>query len=188
MIFAAPVLDEDVHLRELLANLLRLCARLVYLVDGEHHRDACRLCVVYGLDCLWHDRVIGCDDNNREVGQLGTTCTHGCEGLMSRGVEEGNPASVMEYHVVCTDVLCDTSGLTCDDIGLSDVVEEGCLTVVNVSHHCDDRRSCHEICLVFRILSVLVYLILDIRSHELDFVSELLCNKYKCLCVKSLVD
>ena len=144
--------------------------------------------MVNSLDCLRHDGVIGCDDDNRKVGELCTTCTHRCKGFMTRSIEECDTTPVRKHHVVCTDMLGNTSGLTGDDIRISDVVEEGCLTMVDVSHHCDDRRSCHEICLVLRLLSVLVYLILDIRGHELYFVSELLCNKHKCLCVKSLVD
>ena len=144
--------------------------------------------MVDGLDCLWHDRIIGGYNDDRQVGELCTTGTHGCKGLVTRSVEEGNPASVGEYHVVCTDVLCDTSGLACDHIGLPDIVEERCLTVVDVSHHGDDRRSCHEVRLVLRLVILLIDLILDVCSDEFHLVSELFCDKHKCLCVKSLVD
>ena len=49
---AAHVLDDDLVLQQLLADLLRLGVRLVDLVDGDDHRHAGRLGVVDRLDRL----------------------------------------------------------------------------------------------------------------------------------------
>ena len=71
-----------------------------------------------------HHAVVGGDDDDGDIGDLRTACTHGGEGFVSRGVEEGDAASVFEFDVVGTDVLCDAACLTGDDVGLADVVEQ----------------------------------------------------------------
>ena len=65
-----------------------------------------------------------------------------------RSIEEGDTTTVFKFHVVCTDVLGDTSCLACDDICLADIVKQRCLTVVNVSHYGDDRGARNEVVLV----------------------------------------
>ena len=72
-----------------LADLGRVGVFLVDLVDRDHDRHVGRLGVVERLDGLRHDAVIGRDDEHRDVGDLGTTSTHGGERLVTRGVDEG---------------------------------------------------------------------------------------------------
>ena len=96
--------------------------------------------MVDGFYCLRHYGVVGCDDYDCKVGHLSTSCTHGCEGLVSRSVKEGDSLPVRKLHVVRSDVLGDTARLTGDHIGLADIVKEGSLTVVNVSHDRNHRR------------------------------------------------
>ena len=141
LVFSAPVLYEDVHVGELLTNPFRIGSRFVYLVDCKDHRDSCSLCMVDCLDGLRHDCVIGSDDDDCKVGHLCSAGTHRREGLVTRGVEEGDVSSVRELHVVCTDVLGDTTGLTGNHISLADVVQKGCLTMVDVTHDGNHRRS-----------------------------------------------
>ena len=50
----------------------------------------CGLGVVDGLDGLRHDAVVGGDDQNDDVGHLGTAGTHGREGLVAGRVDEGD--------------------------------------------------------------------------------------------------
>ena len=184
---SAPILDENIHLGELLANLLRLCSRFVYLVDGEYHWYSGGLGMVDCLDCLRHHGIVSRNDDDCKVCQLCSTGTHGGEGLVSRCIEEGNLPAVAEDHIVGSDVLCDTSGLSCDYIGLADVVEQGSLAMVNVSHHGDNRRPCHEIFLPVR-LAVLIDFIGELGSHEFDLVSEFLCYEHESLGIEPLVD
>ena len=141
LVFSAPVLNEDVHVCKLLTYPFRICSRLIYLVDGKDHRDACGLRMVDCLDGLRHDCVIGSDDDDCKVGHLCSAGTHRREGLVTRGVEEGDVSSVRELHVVCTDVLGDTTGLTGNHISLADVVQKGCLTMIDVTHDGNYRRS-----------------------------------------------
>ncbi len=143
--------------------------------------------MVDGLHCLRHYGVIGSDYDDRKVSHLRTAGTHGGKCLMSGSIEECDLLTVRENHVVCSDMLCDTSGLTCDYIRLTDVVEQGSLSVVDVTHHCDYRRSRCEILCIF-ILLFLLYGLSKLRSYKFNFVSEFFSYKHKRLGVKSLVD
>ena len=91
---AAVLLGHQVVLGELLADLVRVGALLVDLVDRDHDRHVGRLGVVERLDRLRHDAVVGRDHEDRDVGDLGTTGTHGGERLVTRGVDEGDRALV----------------------------------------------------------------------------------------------
>ena len=104
---------------------------------------------------------------------------------MSRCVEECYLASVLELDIVCTDVLCDATSLTGDDIGVAYVVEERCLTVVNVSHDGDDRSAALEVFLaVCHFLYSVRHFFRDILSGE----AKLFCHDVDCFGVEALVD
>ena len=137
------------------------------------------------LDGLRHDAVVGRHDDNRNVRNGRAAGTHGREGFVARGVEERDFLSV-EHHAVSADVLRDTAGLALDDVGLADVVQQRGFTVVDVTHHGNDRRTRHE---VFLLVLVLVGDgLLDFGRHEFDFVTELLGNHHQGLGVETLVD
>ena len=137
------------------------------------------------LLCGGHDSVVGSNDDDCDIGNLSTTGTHGGEGLVTRCVEECYAASVLKLHVVSTDVLGDASCLTGDDVGLAYVVEQRCLTVVNVSHDGHDRSARHEIVLVVSLFcDGLLHLCTDIFGLE----PKLLCHEVDGLGVEALVD
>ncbi len=124
---SAVLLGDETVLGELLSNLRRVGAVLVDLVDRDDDRHIGSLRVVESLNRLRHDAVVGRDHEDRDVGNLGTSSTHGGERLVTRGVNEGDgslDAFVLAPHLVCTDVLGDTTGLAGDDVGLPDGVEE----------------------------------------------------------------
>ena len=87
---AAHVLDDDLVLQQLLANLLRLGVRLIDLVDRDDHRHACRLGVIDRLDRLRPQAVVGRDHQDHDVGDVGAAGAHLGEGLVARSVEEGD--------------------------------------------------------------------------------------------------
>ena len=97
--------------------------------------------MVDGLHGLWHDGVVSRDDDDREVGELGTPGSHGGEGLVSRSVKESDPPAVRELDVVSSDVLGDSSSLSGDHVGFADIVEQGSLTMVDMTHDGDHRGS-----------------------------------------------
>ena len=104
---------------------------------------------------------------------------------MSRGVEEGYLAAVGKRNVIRSDVLRDASCLTGNHVGVAYVVEERCLTVVYVSHHCYDRSARHEIVLVVLLLG---YGFRNFRTYILCLETELVGNKVDGLGIESLVD
>ena len=111
---AAVLLGDQAVLGELAAHLGRVGAFLVDLVDRHHDRHVGRLGVVERLDRLRLHAVVGRDHQDRDVGDLGTTSTHGRERLVTRGVDEGDlalEAFVLRAHLVGTDVLGDAAGL-----------------------------------------------------------------------------
>ena len=59
-----------------------------------------------------HHGIVGSHNDDGDVGNLSTTGTHGGKCLVTRSVEEGDAASVFQFHVIGTNVLCDTACLT----------------------------------------------------------------------------
>ncbi len=140
--------------------------------------------MVDGLHGLRHDTVVGRDDDDRHVGDLGSAGSHGGERLVARGIEEGDLLSV-EIHRVGADVLGDTSRLAFDYVGLADVVQQRCLTVVDVTHHRHDGRTRQQILLA---VGLGLDSLLNIHRHELGLEAELLGHDHQSLGVESLVD
>ena len=87
---AAPVGRGESLLGELAANAVRVGALLVDLVHGHHHRHLGGLGVVDRLDGLRHHAVVGGHDDHGDVRDLRAAGAHGGEGLVARGVEEGD--------------------------------------------------------------------------------------------------
>ena len=81
---AAHLLDDDLVLEQLLADLLRLGVGLVDLVDRDDHRHAGRLGVVDRLDRLRLQAVVGRDHQDDDVGDVGAARAHLGEGLVAR--------------------------------------------------------------------------------------------------------
>ena len=185
LVFTAPRLHQIVHLRELLLDVVGVGVGLVDLVDGEDHRHACGLRMVDGLDRLRHDAVVGRHDDDRDVRYGGTAGTHGREGFVARRIEERDLLAV-ELDTVRTDVLRDTPGLAFDDVGFADVVQQRGLTVVDVSHDRDDRRTGHEVFLL--VFALVVDGLLDLDRDEFDLVAELLGDHDERFGVEALVD
>jgi len=67
--------------------------------------------VIDGFNGLRHHSVIGCDDENDDVSDLGAARTHAGESFVTGRVDEGDLAAiglrirVVHLHFVCTDVL-----------------------------------------------------------------------------------
>ncbi len=184
LVLAAPFFDEDVHVGKLLAYLVGMCSRLVYFVDGEYHRHTGRLRVADGFKRLGHYRIVRRHHDYDQVGDFGSAGTHGGERFVTGGVEERDVTSVGKGDIVGTDVLCDTSGFTGDDVRLSDVVQQGCLTVVHVTHNGNDGRSGGEV--LFRV-DLFFHILMLVGGGEFYLVSEFLGDQHEGFRIETLV-
>ena len=145
---AAPVLGHQIETGELLLDPVGLGAFLVDLVDRHHDRHLGGPGVADGLQGLGADAVVGRHHQHGHVGDLGAAGAHGGEGLVARGVEEGDlalPVRVGHFHLVGTDVLGDAAGLAGRHPGLADGIEQAGLAVVDVAHHRHHRRAADQV-------------------------------------------
>ena len=93
------------------------------------------------LDRLRHDAVVGRDDQDDDVGDLGAAGAHRGERGVARRIDEGDLAVLRLGHLVGADVLRDAAGFAGRDFGLADGVEQRRLAVVDVAHDGHDRRA-----------------------------------------------
>ena len=89
---------------------------------------------------LRHHRVVGGDDEHRDVGDLRAAGAHGGECFVARRVEERDLPAV-DVDLVRADVLRDAARLGVDDLRVADRVEQRRLAVIDVAHDRDDRRA-----------------------------------------------
>ena len=128
--------------------------------------------MVNRLDCLRHDSVVSCDDNDRDIRHFRSTCTHRREGRVTRSIQERDMLTILQLHVVCTDMLGDTSCLTGDHVGVTDVVQKRCLTVIDVTHDGDDRATRLHIFVMHHFIRINLFY--HMRRHILGRETELL--------------
>src|SRR5690606_36036728 len=114
------------------------------------------------------------DDENDDVGGLGTTGTHLGERGVTGGIEEGDHAAV-GLHVVGTDVLGDATRLTGSHLGTTDVVEQRGLAMVDVPHHGHDRSTGY--CLAFELQGLGQRVFQRVVADQLDLVAQLFGNQ-----------
>ena len=137
------------------------------------------------LDGLGHHPIIRRHYQDGDIRYLRPPGAHGCECLMARGVQKGDPLAP-ELNLVSADVLGDPARFGGDDVSLPDGVQQGCLSVVDVSHDGDYRRF-HFQCRFF----VLCFLQGRLQ-HCLDLLdlhsgAELLGDQGGCFGVNRLV-
>ena len=174
-------------LGEFLLYSVRISARLVDLVNGNDDRHSGCLGVADGLDGLRHYAVICSDYQYGDIRYLCASGTHRCESFVSRCIKKYDLLSV-DFDFGSTDVLCDTAGLACCNVGVADGVQKRSLTVVYVTHYGDDRRTRLEFT-----LGVLMHV--DARLFDLrfffrydDLKSEVFSKHLNSVLVERLVD
>ena len=186
LVRTTPILYEDIHVGELLLDLIWVSTWFIALVDSENHWHTSCLRVVDSLDSLWHDRIVGSHNDNRNIRHLRTAGTHGSKRLVTRSIEESDVLTILQLHVIRTNVLGDTTCLTSNHVGITDMVEERCLTVVYVTHDGYDWAAFGDILFVDNLIGI------DFLNHfgrnELSREAKLLGNEVDGFCIKALVD
>ena len=126
--------------------------------------------MIYRLDRLRHDSVVGRDYEYRDIGRLRAARTHRGERLVTRGVEESD-LSVVYLYAICADRLRDAAGLARGHVSVADSVEQRRFAVVDVSHYTDDRTARHEI------LGFVLRLVEQPLLYRDDDLARYLCSK-----------
>jgi hypothetical protein len=86
------------------------------------------------LQGLRHDPVVGGHHQHHHIRGLGAARAHGGERGVARGVEKGD-YPFRRADMVGADMLGDASGLAGGDPGAPDIVEQGSLAMVYMSHY-----------------------------------------------------
>ena len=161
---AAPLLRHQLILGQLLHDTVGVSGGLIHLIDGNNDGNLSGLSVVDGLDGLGHDAVVGSHHQNGNVGDHGTAGTHGCKGLVTRGIQEGNGVST-HLDLICTDMLGDAASLAGGYVGAADIVQQRGLAVVNVTH--DNNNGSAGLQILSLILADVDQLLLNGDDHFL---------------------
>ena len=148
---SAPVLRDQFIFCELLLYSLHIGARLVDLVDRNDDLHSGSLGMVDRLHCLRHHAVVRGDDKDRNICCVCTAHTHGSERLMSRCIQERDLLAV-DFNNVSSDVLGDSACLAVCHIGMTDRVQKRSLTMIDMAHDADYRRTLHHKALVLLVL------------------------------------
>ena len=135
---SAPVLDEHLLLRELPLDALRVGCGNIHLVDSHDNRHVCRLAVIDRLDCLWHDAIVRCHHEHRDIRHIRPARPQRRERLMARRVQKRD-GSAFHIHLVRADVLRYAARLPAGHIRFPYGVEDAGLAVIDVSQDGDDR-------------------------------------------------
>ena len=88
LVFTTPVFYQQVHSCKLFFYFFRICSFFINFINGEHHRQVCRLSMADGLTGLRHHRIICRDHDNSHIRRFGATRTHGRKRLVTRSIEE----------------------------------------------------------------------------------------------------
>ena len=92
------------------------------------------------LECLRHEAVIRCHDNDDDVRDIGAAGAHGGEGGVAGCVEEGDFLAIA-LDAVGADVLGDAARFACRNTGLANGIEKGGFAMVDMAHESNDRGA-----------------------------------------------
>jgi hypothetical protein len=106
---------------ELLLDAIRVGIWQIDLIDRHHNWHIGGPRMRNGLNGLRHHPIVGCHNQDDDIGCLCPAGTHGGEGFVARGIEEDNVAS-RGVHRIGADMLRDATGLALRDIGGTDSV------------------------------------------------------------------
>src|SRR5471032_2462261 len=135
---AAPLFRGHAVNRQFATDAIEIGARLVDFVHCNDQWNTGSLGMLDSFNGLRHYAVVRCNDQDHDVGRLGTTGTHCGKRSVTRGIEESDHTAI-SFNVVRTDVLGDTAGFASSYLGTTDVVEQRGFTVVNVAHYVHNR-------------------------------------------------
>src|SRR5690606_32509406 len=184
---AAPILWNDVLLRELVADAVGVRVLAVDLVDRDDERHLRGAGVLDRLDRLRHHAVVGGDHEHDDIRDLRAAGAHRGERRVAGRIEERD-RPLRRLHVIRADVLRDAARLAGRDARAANVVEQRGLAVVHVAHHGHNRRTRHRLAVCVAV-DGLEDLILEGRLlQRLRGMAELLDDEGRRVLVDHLID
>ncbi len=165
---------------------LRISGRLIALVDRHDDRYFGGLGMIDRFNGLRHDAVISCNDQHNNIRRLGTTRTHGGKSLVTWRVEECNFIPGCHVYLIGADMLGNPPCLAGNHICLAKRIQQRCLTVVNVTHDCDHRRTWS-----LQLINIIVgdQTFFDIRrGNPLHCVTHFFRDKLSAVAIDHIVD
>src|SRR5208337_1698686 len=120
---STPFFRNESLLGEFTLDSFYVGVGLVDFVYGHNNRYLCGFGVIYGLDRLLHDAVIGRYHQDDCIGNFGAPCAHGCKSLMARSIQKYDITLIQPY-VVSPYVLGNASSLPFDYFGISNCIEQ----------------------------------------------------------------
>ena len=97
------------------------------------------------FNSLRFNPVIGGNNQNDNIGYLGSAGTHFRKCFVSRRINERNFLAIVQRNLISADVLRNTACFTRSNIRFTQCIQQGRFTVVNVSHNSYYRRTRQQI-------------------------------------------
>ena len=143
--------------------------------------------MVDGFARLGHDAIIRRNHHDNYVGHLGSPCPHGRKSFVARCIQEGNLLARFGFDAIGADVLGDTTCLAAGNISRTNIVQQGCFTVVDVAHDGHDGGSLHQI---LRSIHLFHHFVLNffLGRNEFHLKAKFIRNEGNGLGINPLVD
>ena len=92
------------------------------------------------FNCLGHNAVVCCYDQNGNVCTLCASGTHGCKRLMARRIQKCDLLTTCIYGI-SADMLGDATCFTGRYMSLADGVQQGGFAMIDMAHNRNNRRT-----------------------------------------------
>ena len=110
--------------------------------------------MIDGFQRLWHDAIIGSDNQHDDVGYLCASGAHSGKRLVTWRIDEYDLAAIL-LDMVRADMLRDAAGFAVGNARQTNGIEQRCLSVIDMAHDGDDGRTPDQICLLLGKLDIL---------------------------------
>ena len=118
--------------------------RQIALVGSHNDRHSCGFRMRNRFFGLRHDTVVGCNNEDSNVGNISSAGSHFRERLVAWRIDKGDRAAIF-LDLIGSDLLRDSTRFARHNLGSDQIIEQRSLAVVNVSKERDDWGSSDQI-------------------------------------------
>ena len=171
-------------LGEFLPNPLQVRFGLVYLVNRNDNRHFSGLRMIDSFDGLRHNTIIGCNNEDNNIGDLCTPSPKRSKCLMAGRIEKCNVLP-LQGDFIRSYMLCDAACFSFSYFCLPYSIKQRGLTVVDMAHNGNHRRPEDEVLPFFDKLANDIHLLC---RGEFDLDAEMVSNEHGRIRIDRLVD